>query len=210
MGYRLCPDCLKKVNSINFDYCIYCGKRTPKNQIHCSNCRNQEFAYSDAASWAEYEGAIREAIHDFKYHQNIGLGDFFSSYLIQLIESKKWHFDLVVPVPLSKERIKQRGFNQSALIAKPIALYFGVPYSGDALVRMRETSTQVDLSARERKMNLKDAFSGNPAKLNKKKVLIVDDIITTGATMANCSKSARDYGASEVYAVSIARAFKRN
>lgn len=210
LGYRFCPECLSKVNPINFDYCIYCGDKKIENQNLCGNCENQKFAYKDSASWAEYEGSIREAIHDLKYHNNLGLGDFFSPYLIQLIEKKNWHFDLVVPVPLSKGRMKQRGFNQAALVAKPISRYFRVPFSGSALIRTKETPSQIDLSAHERITNLRDAFFGNTAKLKGKKVVIVDDIITTGSTMKYCSQSLLDSGASEVYAISIARAFKRN
>jgi ComF family protein len=156
-------------------------------------------------SWAVYEGPVREAIHSLKYKNNIPLGYFFSQKLIPLIEKAGWSFDTVVPVPLSRSRQRSRGFNQSSLIARPLAHYFKIPFDAQSLFRIRETSPQFDLNAKERILNVEGAFLGNPANNKGKRVLIIDDVITTGATMVNCTNALLDSGASKVFCLSVAR-----
>ena len=144
-----------------------------------------------------------------KYHHDLGLGDYFAAFLISLIEQKNWQFDLVLPVPLSKMRMKSRGFNQSALLSRPIARYFGVEHSTAMLAREKETDPQYSKTTVEREMNLQDAFSANPAKLNGRRVLLVDDIITTGATIKYCSKALSEAGAESILVISLAKALRK-
>jgi len=156
-------------------------------------------------SWAIYTGPIREAIHSLKYKNNIPLGYYFSQQLIPLIEKTGWSFDIVVPVPLSRSRQRSRGFNQSSLIARPFAHHFNIQFDTKSLSRIRETSPQFDLNARERILNVEGAFLGNPANIKGKGVLIIDDVITTGATMVNCTKALLNSGATKVFCLSVAR-----
>jgi ComF family protein len=156
-------------------------------------------------SWVEYSGLARNAIHSLKYKNNIALGYFFSKKLCHIIEHAAWDFDLVIPVPLSSKHFRERGFNQSALIARPLAHLLRKKYAGRILYRIRETKSQVNLTAEERHVNVKGAFWGNPAKLNGRTVLLVDDVITTGATMENCVTALLASGAKKVYCISVAR-----
>ncbi len=156
-------------------------------------------------SWAIYEGPIREAIHSLKYKNNIPLGYYFSQKLVPLILEAGWNFDVVVPVPLNPSRLRSRGFNQSTLIARPLAHQFNLPFDNKSLSRIRDTSPQVDLSANERFLNVEGAFLGNPANIKGKGVLIIDDVITTGATMINCTKALLESGATKVFCLSVAR-----
>ena len=114
---------------------------------------------------------------------------------------------MVIPVPLSKSHFKSRGYNQAVLISQPLARALRIAHDKRVLQRIRETSTQTKLSAEQRFINVAGAFSGNPAKLNGKSVLLVDDVITTGATMVNCTKALLTSGASNVYCISAARVF---
>jgi ComF family protein len=164
--------------------------------------------FSSAISWAEYGGALREAIHALKYKSNIGLGDYFSRFLIDLLLEKRWDFDLVVPVPLSKSRMKERSYNQAALISRPVARYFRVDHATNALTRIKETGSQVTRSRIDRDSYLEDAFSGNPAKLKGRNVLLVDDIITTGSTINHCARALLEAGATQVKAISVAKTLK--
>jgi competence protein ComFC len=125
--------------------------------------------------------------------------------VLPIIAKTNWDFDLVIPVPISRRHQKERGFNQSVLIAKPIARSLKKDFTTLALQRIKDTSYQYQLTAVERHENVKDAFAGNPAKLNGRGVLLVDDIITTGATMENCTKALLTSGASRVYCISVAR-----
>jgi len=205
IGYRFCPQCLSEVNIFTGNHCLTCGRSIPSTQKYCPTCKESKSAIIDLCSWAKFEGPLREAIHRFKYQQNIALGDYFSEFLLTLIEKRRWEFDLVVPVPVSKSRLKTRGYNQSALISRPIARYFSVDHSNHVLMRVKETESQFSLTAIERYHNMEDAFLGFPAKLNDRRVLVVDDIITTGATMNQCAKALYQAGAKEVYGISIAK-----
>jgi ComF family protein len=156
-------------------------------------------------SWANYSKPIRESIHSLKYKNNIPLGYFFSQQLVPLVQKSGWCFDLVVPVPINESHYRERGYNQSSLIARPLAHSLGLPFNGSAIKRIRETFPQFTLSAEERNENVKDAFRGNPANIKGKGVLIIDDVITTGATMENCTKALFESGAIKVYCLSVAR-----
>lgn len=175
------------------------------NYSLCSRCRESSHYLNSISSWAEYEDPLRQAILSLKYKQNIGLAETFSSFLILLLKQKSLEFDLVVPIPLGSTRRKQRGFNQAELLARPLSLYFGIQLSGNAVRRIKETDSQVKLSAKERSLNMEGAFFGNTAKLKGRSVLLVDDIITTGATMNHCAKAILESGARCVDGISVAK-----
>ena len=203
--WRFCPDCLANVALVPNTKCIFCGKKHTSHFATCEQFSHRPVYFSGAAAWGYYGGALREAIHALKYHQDLALGDFFSVYLIQIVESLNWNFDLVVPVPLSTERRKERAYNQSALLSRPIAAYFSVAHSVSALRRVKETGSQISRTRIERDLALEDAFLGNPDKLKGKTVLLVDDIITTGATINHCAYAMKAAGAQEVFALSVAK-----
>lgn len=158
-------------------------------------------------SWAHYDSSVRDCVHSLKYKNDIALGYFFAMKLLPEIVATNWPIDLVIPVPLSKSHYKSRGYNQAVLISRPLSRALGIPHETRSLSRTRETTTQTRLSAEQRFLNVEGAFSGNPAKLRDKNVLLVDDVITTGATMINCTKALLTSGASKVFCVSAARVF---
>lgn len=175
------------------------------NEVVCEDCSDQTVHFTDAAAWAVYGGALREAIHSLKYKNDMGLGDYFAQYLIDLLKKKNWSFDLVIPVPLSAQRKKERSYNQSALLSRPVARFFNCEHSSTTLSRVRDTGTQVRRNRAERDLSLRDAFSANPAKLKGRSVLLVDDIITTGATINHCSDALLQAGVDRVYALALAK-----
>jgi ComF family protein len=153
-----------------------------------------------------FEGPIRHAIHSLKYRRNAALGDALAPYLAGYALKLGWQVDLVVPVPLGKRRMKERGYNQVGLLAMPLAAIQQWRYSPQALVRMRETRSQVGLSPLERKENISGAFRADPAWVAGKEILLVDDVVTTGATLAACSEALINAGAKYIYALTLARA----
>jgi competence protein ComFC len=157
-------------------------------------------------SWALFEGPIRNAIHSLKYRRNMALGDALARHLAAFVCTLGWHADLVVPVPLGRQRIKERGYNQAALLAMPVAYIQDWHYSPQAAFRIRETRSQVGLSAVERRENIADAFQSDPARVSGKIVLLIDDVTTTGATLTACSDALRNAGATTIYALTLARA----
>lgn len=207
-NFRFCPDCLQQVSIIETSFCAFCGKPTHSDLAICPDCVDISCYFSAAASWAEYGGQLREVIHALKYKNDLGLGDFFAVLLIEILKNKVWDFDLVIPVPLSQSRMKERSYNQAALLSRPIAWYFRKEHSTHALRRSKDTGTQTSRNRIERDLSLTDAFSGNPAKLKGRSVLLVDDIITTGATINHCSQALLLAGATRVYAISIAKTMR--
>jgi ComF family protein len=156
-------------------------------------------------SWSAYNGSLIKIIYSLKFHQNIALGHILSRPLIEIIRKSNWNIDLIVPIPLSRSHLRQRGYNQTAFISRNIARQLNIPHSSIALKRIRDTQDQISLDVNKRFTNLMDAFYAIPAKLNKRNILVIDDVITTGATMQNCAIALKQAGAEKVYCLSVAR-----
>ncbi|OGO21680.1 MAG: hypothetical protein A2Y54_10805 [Chloroflexi bacterium RBG_16_51_16] len=141
-----------------------------------------------------------------KYSNDVGLGEIFASKLLDLFPGLGWNVDLVVPVPLGRFRQRQRGYNQSDLIARIFAASIGILYDPKVLSRNRETRSQVELELDEREVNVKGAFTAMSDRIRDKKILVIDDIATTGATLSACSEALLAAGAAEILAITVARA----
>jgi ComF family protein len=157
-------------------------------------------------SWLVFEGPIRSALHTLKYRRNMGLGDSLARQMASHVRAWDWPIDVVVPVPLGRKRMQERGYNQVGLVAMPLAALNGWKYAPRALARARETRSQVGLSAEERRENVTDAFRASPAQVSSQVVLLMDDVATTGATLSSCAAALLDAGARQVYALTLARA----
>ncbi|HEY5269207.1 MAG TPA: phosphoribosyltransferase family protein [Anaerolineales bacterium] len=136
----------------------------------------------------------------------MALGDALAKHFAEYVGSLGWPVDLVVPVPLGKERMKERGYNQVGLVARPLAAVNHWRYAPRAVVRSRETRSQVGLTAAERKENVSGAFLGEAALVSGATVLLMDDVATTGATLSACTAALLDAGARSVYTLTLARA----
>jgi ComF family protein len=141
-----------------------------------------------------------------KYRPNRKLSALMGGWLAELYSRETWDLNLVVPVPLSETRLQQRGFNQAALISLPFAQNLGLRHDEKALSRDRNTKSQVGLDATARIQNVRGAFRGFSAHVHGKRVLVVDDLYTTGATMSACADALLDVGAEAVYGLTVGRA----
>jgi ComF family protein len=117
-----------------------------------------------------------------------------------------WQLDVLIPVPLGKKRLKERGYNQVALVARPLAYQIGIRYEPDALWKTRETRSQVGLTISQRSENVQNAYQADSTVVKDKSILIMDDVATTGSTISACTAALRSAGAQEVYVLTIARA----
>ena len=153
-----------------------------------------------------FDGVAREAVHDLKYRRIRSRASVLADVLVEALARRPLAMDVLVPVPLAPGRIRQRGFNQSALLAQLVGQQLGVAVAPDALVRTRETSPQVGRSAAERHANIDGAFACQlPEAIIGRRVTLVDDVMTTGATLAACADPLRAAGASRVYGLVVAR-----
>ena len=151
-----------------------------------------------------YEQSLRHAIHQFKFNGKVGLDRPLGKLLEQAIDADL-HIDLLVPVPLQRKRLRQRSYNQALLLAREVARIRKMTVANDLLVKIRETESQQGLSAKERVKNLQGSFKLQK-NLSGQKVLLIDDVMTTGATVAACSRVLIEGGAAKVYVAVIGRA----
>jgi len=161
-------------------------------------------------SWAVFEGPVRSALHRLKYRRNVALGDALARPLTDFCRRLDWPVQVVVPIPLGKKRLHERGYNQVGLIAMPLAALNRWRYAPRALFRVRETKSQVGLSAFERQENMQGAFRADPRLVSGYTVLLMDDVATTGATLSAGAEALLSAGAEAVFALTLARALPRH
>ncbi|HML20052.1 MAG TPA: ComF family protein [Aggregatilinea sp.] len=150
-----------------------------------------------------FDGAVRDAVHALKYDGMRRVAEPLGDLLAGLIEDSGQVPDLVVGIPLSSQRLAERGYNQAGLIAHRVAERLGVPDELEAVTRVKNTASQVDLSAAERQENVKDAFRAEPGQVAGRRVLVIDDVLTTGSTMSACAEALRLAGASQIFGGAI-------
>ncbi len=204
-GVRWCTDCYNESHIIGNRCCEMCGDITIEFGV-CQHCQGVRPSYTQARSWAIFKGPVRNLVHRLKYKNDMCLGDALAQPMIHDIQRNGWNIDLLIPVPLSLARLAERGYNQAALIAFPIAVGLRVPYHPKALRKVKDTRSQVGLTYEARKVNLIDAFEANVAQVDGKRVLVIDDVTTSGSTLNECACVLKAAGAREVYGYTFARA----
>lgn len=206
-----CPDCRGQIRFIRSPLCPRCGIPFPDGDADhlCGECLAVQRPYALARSVALYEGTILKAIHLFKYRGKIGIGRVLGTIMADFAGSL-WDmkaFSLILPVPLHRSRLRQRGFNQAVVLARSVAKRFCLPLDFMTLRRPGLTSPQVGLGREERKTNVRGAFRVHkPEKIAGRRILLVDDVYTTGSTLSECADLLMSAGAETVAALTLARA----
>lgn len=207
LPYALCSACMKSIKWANEGLCRICGKPLHVKEDMCRDCIDSPRAFDRGFSCVEYGIKEREIIHRFKYKDR----DYYASKLALLmyericLEDLDW--DVVLPVPMYKPKEIRRGYNQAALLAGALAKLLNRPFRSDMLLRIKDTLPMSDLCAKERQINLKDAFAvakGGEEVLFDKTVLLVDDVFTTGNTANACAHALKKAGAAKVYVATFA------
>jgi ComF family protein len=141
-----------------------------------------------------------------KYRHNIGLGESIAAQMSDFVRSLNWPIEIMIPVPLGKKRLKERGYNQVGLVARPLAYRLGLRYEPEAVWKARETRSQVGLTVSERHKNVHDAYKADHRIVTGKSILIMDDVATTGSTISACTEALLSADAGNIFVLTIARA----
>jgi ComF family protein len=184
-------------------------RETPGDDHLCSACLTEERYFTKARAIALYEGLLAETVSRFKYQGASRLAKPLGALLgeYQDLEFSFAEFDLILAVPLHSRRLRQRGFNQSMLLARRLSQRHSIPLDFASLHRTRHTQPQTHLSGSERQKNIRGAFQvRRPGVISGKHILLIDDVFTTGATVQECSKVLLEAGAKRVDVLTLARA----
>ncbi|HLG30682.1 MAG TPA: ComF family protein [Candidatus Brocadiales bacterium] len=209
----ICEDCLKNIRYVGENRCLRCGSElgpfVNASSDGCTRCQRLKVMFDGASYATKFEGVIRELIHRFKYN-NV---DFLAEPLVEILinnlnlNNLKNDVDMVVPVPLFWWRRFKRGFNQSELLAKRIGRHLLLPVSTNNLYRIKNTIPQTRLSRSQRQQNMHRAFAIKRTEdFKNRRVLLVDDVLTTGVTASECARAIKTAGGEKVYVLTIAGA----
>ena len=186
--------------------CSLCGDAIVSGEL-CTRCQVSPLRIAGIRSAVYFDGVLREAVHRLKYRGCTALAQPLGDLMVVYWGQHPVLADVVVPVPLHAARLRERGYNQAALLARQMAAQVGLPVDEHTLTRHRATPPQVELNATQRMENVRDAFRCTDGGLAGKRVLLVDDVCTTGATLDACAVALYDEGrARTVWALTLARA----
>lgn len=207
--FPLCAACRSAIRVIHPPVCRRCGRplRGPSDLLFtCITCRRRRPHFSAARAAGVYDGALREAIHAFKFGRRRALAAPLGRLMAQVArrDPQLQAADLIVPVPLHRRRFRERGFNQSALLASEVAADVGFPLAEDLLIKLRAAPPQSGLLLKDRRQNVRGAFTcAGPVH---GAVILVDDVISTGFTVSECARILCQAGAARVVVLTAAMA----
>jgi ComF family protein len=207
----VCSHCWQQVRFIKPPFCERCGlpyEGEITTAFECANCRELELHFSCARSAVAARGAVRDVLHRYKYQRALWFEPFLAGLLILQAEPelRKERWDLLVPVPLHATKKREREFNQAERIARRLSRATGIRVNGRLLERILPTQTQTLLSRQQRAANVRNAFAMRRGqRLQGERIVLLDDVFTTGATTSACARVLRAAGAGEVCVWTVAR-----
>lgn len=203
----ICPACYEKLSFLKPPLCKKCGREVEaEEQEYCFECSRKQRTFEENIGLMNYTEEARKSLAWFKYHNCREYADF---YIEELWKQKKdilmrLQAEAVVPVPIHRAKQRKRGFNQAEILGRRLAEKLEIPLEGKRLVRVVNTRPQKQVKGNERGKNLEGAFAVKDGPFPFKKVILIDDIYTTGSTMEACTKALKRAGAEQVYGVTIA------
>lgn len=200
----ICPRCAKEIRPIKGPRCFKCGKPVREEEEYCSDCRTHPGAFTEGKGIFLYDQKMKDSLMKYKYHGRREYGRFFARamYIYGKKELERWNPDLIVPVPLYWKKQRMRGFNQAAYLAEQLSVYTGIPADCTLVKKIKQTKSQKKLDAAGRRKNLKEAFQVRE-RVDGKRILVVDDVYTTGSTMDAMASCLRDKGAEKIWFLTL-------
>lgn len=205
-GEKICKSCLGEISYVEAPCCLKCGKEISDiEKEYCEDCESNTRSYIAGFPAINYVGPIESSIAQFKYHGKKYYGAYYAEEILkcQGDRLRELEPDALIPVPVHRKRYNKRGYNQAEVLARELGRRLNIPVDSGILIRGVNTSPQKTLDDRERENNLKRAFQYSGKIVEYNKVMLVDDIYTTGATIEACTRVLNDIGIKDVYYTSI-------
>jgi ComF family protein len=207
-GDFICSACLKSLVRITPPLCPRCG-RPQLNAVVCPTCIGWPAAIDGIRAPFKFDGVVRQAIHELKYNNLRAIAPLLGQWLADYLKANPLPAEVLVPVPLHRQRLRERGYNQSQLLARELARLTDLPLVDDCLVRERPTPPQTrTANVEERRNNVADAFRCRDRRLEDRSVLLIDDVATSGATLDACARALKAAGASSGWGLVLAKEIK--
>lgn len=205
-GKKICGTCINKVPYIKEPVCKKCGKQLEnERREYCGDCTKKRHCFEQGKALFSYRKEMKLSMYRFKYSNKREYGDYYAEIAVR--EYAEWirrrNIEVIVPVPMFRAKKRQRGYNQAEVFAYALGRELTLPVERKLIYRVRNTAPQKALNDRQRKDNLKRAFQVRPNIVEYRKILLVDDIYTTGATVNAVAEALKLAGVSEVYVLSI-------
>lgn len=201
----VCPECVSELTYISAPFCMKCGKPVEAaEEEYCGDCRKISHIYTRGRGMLLYGGKVKESIHKIKYQNKREYLEFYGNEMAERLgeEIRRWEPEVLIPIPMFRRKQRKRGYNQSEILAVKLGKQLGIPVCTDALKKICDTRDQKELSHRQRRENLKHAFS-TVEHLPFQRVLLVDDVYTTGSTIDAAAKALRRSGVRKIFFVTV-------
>jgi competence protein ComFC len=204
-GGFLCDSCSQRLPRLLRPFCQKCGKPGASGGL-CPACWGQETAIDGIRSVFRFEGVVRQAIHELKYRNLKAISGCLAELMASYLQDNPIHGEVLVPIPLHLKRLRERGYNQSSLLAKEIGKLIALPLIDGGLHRLKDSLPQArTTTVEERRRNVANAFACRDEKLSGRGVILIDDVCTSGATLEACAKALKGAGAVSVWGLTLAR-----
>jgi len=204
----VCASCRESIRLIEAPFCPHCGRTVYPTAFLCGSCKEETFYFDRAYACAWYEGPVKELLHAYKFHGRRPLQNYFADLLKNFISANldPGQFDGVLSVPLDARKKRDRGFNQSGLLSRRIALALNKNEWSSSLYRTQAETPQARLTKAERRKNVLGCFGvKEDGRLKGRRLLLIDDILTTGQTASECARVLKKAGAAAVTVLACAR-----
>jgi len=205
LGGFLCPECFGKLPRLSPPLCPNCG-RPQASGIVCPDCWQRQTEIDGIRSLFRFDEIIRKAIHQLKYRNLKAISPGLAELLADYLRSNPLPGEVLICVPLHSRRLRERGYNQSNLLARELGERIDLPVIDNCLIRVKQAQPQVRaVDVEERRRNVADAFVCRDERVSGRQIILVDDVCTSGATLESCAVALKNKGATSVWGLTLAR-----
>ncbi|MGB5926504.1 MAG: ComF family protein [Dehalococcoidia bacterium] len=205
VGGFLCPECLRKLPRLVPPFCPRCG-RPQASGIVCPSCWQRPTEIDGIRSPFRFDEVVRKSVHELKYRNLKAISPCLAELLADYLKENPLPGEALVSVPLHPRRLRERGYNQSGLLARELGKRIGLPVIEDCLIRVKQAQPQVRaVDVEERRSNVADAFVCRDERVKGKETILIDDVCTSGATLESCAAVLKNRGATSVWGLTLAR-----